>query len=155
MRRLLLLYGSTILLIVVTSVGVAELLVEVHPFEPGQALYTFQEILESTRVAVTLGPARRAELALDLSEKHLGDLRELAGTDLEMLALAAFNESLDGVLRALAALPQDESSIARARLLALVNKALDLLSGLEQSSETERTIARLTAIRRLTLLRRR
>ncbi|RME48181.1 MAG: hypothetical protein D6791_03985, partial [Chloroflexi bacterium] len=154
MRRLLLLYGSTILLVLAILVGAGELMVEVHPFAPGQPLYSLQEILEDARLAIARGPASRAELALALAQKHLEDVRELAGTDLEKLALEAFNRSLNEVLRSVAILPPEESATTRAHLLALTNDALEVFDTLGSGTEVERTIAKVTRIRQLTLLKR-
>ena len=76
--KLVLLLLTVLVGLFVVSFGAITLLAEAHPFQVGHPLYAIQYLAESIRLELTSDGVRRAELALELTERRLDELAQAA-----------------------------------------------------------------------------
>ncbi len=95
-------------LAVVLVAATAGILSSTGAFRPGDLLFAPQYASESASVRLAFTPQSRANRALDLLKRRIADVRLLAGTEDEVIAVAYLNADLDRAARA-----ADESNMVQ------------------------------------------
>ncbi len=98
------------------------------PFQPGSSLFPLQEFAEEKGAFLFINPTGKANYYLDLSERRVMDLLELARTDREVIALKALDNALDQAEIAIAAAPDEDLPALMARLANVVTQIEKLVS---------------------------
>ncbi len=105
-------------------------LAEAAPFQPAQPLYNIQLWAEQSLIKLNPDPSSRADFALDLFQRRVGDLKSASGTAAEIPALTQLNLSLDETARELAPITQQNAAPRRQRMIELLNDLQFTLVGL-------------------------
>ncbi len=104
-------------------------------FHPGQVFFPLQESAEDLRIRSIPDPTNQANYALDLLERRIADLSELADTPTEDAALLALDISLDRAQKIIAALPAEIKPDLMDRLREILVQTVNLLSSLTISPQ--------------------
>lgn len=149
-RTILLILLSLLILLAATAVFSA-VLAAYSPLQPGNPLFSAQELAESARADLTSTPSERMDYALTVLERRTHDLARVVGQPAESAALHALDTALNRVMLALAALSPQQRLVSgkhTADDLAAIVETLERMRRVERVwlSEMESLAAKVAAL---------
>ncbi|MBN1179819.1 MAG: hypothetical protein JXD18_11435 [Anaerolineae bacterium] len=122
---------------------------ETYPFRPGGVFYGVQDTAEQWRLRLTQGTTARADLAIDLAERRLGDLAQAEAQRIDP-AVTAFGDALVQAARYADMAASDDRERVYGRVQTLLTQADLVVTSLAQGNQAKvmalsQTIATLRA----------
>ncbi|MBM4424566.1 MAG: cytochrome c3 family protein, partial [Chloroflexi bacterium] len=100
------------------------------PFLPGDLLFPAERMAEGAWAGLTFESAQHASVLLNLADRRARNLRDRAGTEHELLALAYLDAAIDDAVATVASSPAASSAQLRSRLASMSGDALAVLDTL-------------------------
>ncbi len=133
MKKLLIAFFIGLNILLLAGIGGLLALWELHPIPPGGACYRMQDAVEQGRIRLTPNLVRRAELAMDLTERRLADLTQAEKPAQLDAAALAVGDALDTAARHIGRAPKTRQVPLWKRLHALLEETETVVRGIRQA----------------------
>jgi len=92
-------------------IALVYLVVEIHPYKPGDRFFKYQNAVEYSRATFMLSPEKRVEVYFDLVERRLTDLASLDRIEYVRPTIEAFDQAVSKALQSIQVLDWDNAVI--------------------------------------------
>lgn len=130
MKKIVITIVAINLLLVVTT-GSLVLLVKTHPIQPGQPLYSLQDLAEQAPLRTSTDAAQKAEYALDLAGRRLADLARSEEDEAIEASISAFDRALEEAIICIKQAPDHAQIALMPRGQALLSRAETVFTAME------------------------